>query len=74
MIATRHGDTVTISNDISKALAGFNGGYKVTLHGKPKLRFIVDAGSIDQAQAIALKAVQAEGYCKKVTGATIQAR
>ncbi|HSW45463.1 MAG TPA: hypothetical protein VLM89_07825 [Phycisphaerae bacterium] len=75
MFATRgEGMTITMSDDIARALAGFDGGYTVRLHGLPGFVFEVDAETADKAHAAALAAARKEGYCLRNAGADVQGR
>ncbi len=74
MFATKKGNYVQVSENIAHALAGFDGGYRVRLHGLPEIEFAVEAPSIDRAQEMALQVARKEGKCTTNSGATIQAR
>jgi hypothetical protein len=74
MWAIREQNEVRVSAELVRALAGFDGGYSVTLHAQPRYLFIVDAPTVDRAHEIALGVAAREGLPLSGRGATVVRR
>lgn len=71
---TTDSKTIVMSDNVASALAGFEGGYRVSMHALPAYTFIVDAPSGEQAVKCVVALCAKERKTLKTDAATFQRR